>query len=211
MLQGVDLSGREVLEAMCGSGQTTGTLLARGARVTGLDISEASIESFRNRWPGCRTVCASIATSGLADDSFDAVVVVAGLHHLHPDLDRAIDEIHRVLKPGGMFCFVEPYGGGALPDAFRRLWYKVDPLFLDNEAAIDIDRMRDANAGRFEFVKETYGGNVAYLLVLNSLIFRVPLGLKRLYTPLALRLEEGLAPVLGKSFACFVLGQWRKK
>jgi SAM-dependent methyltransferase len=210
MLEGVDLEGREVLEAMCGSGQTTGSLLARGAKVTALDISQASIESFRSRWPECRTVCAPITGSGLPDSSFDVVVVVAGLHHLHPDLDGAMDEIHRLLKPGGTFCFVEPYRG-SLPDVFRRAWYKLDPLFLANEAAIDIDHLREKNAARFEFVKEAYGGNVAYLLVLNSLVFRIPLGLKRLYTPLVLRLEELLTRLLGRRFACSVLGQWRKR
>src|SRR5262245_54880026 len=39
MFEGMNLSGMEVLDAMCGSGQTTSYLLARGAKVTGLDIS----------------------------------------------------------------------------------------------------------------------------------------------------------------------------
>src|SRR5712692_4960538 len=40
MFAGIDLHGLDVLEAMCSNGQTTEFLLSRGARVTGLDISQ---------------------------------------------------------------------------------------------------------------------------------------------------------------------------
>jgi 2-polyprenyl-3-methyl-5-hydroxy-6-metoxy-1,4-benzoquinol methylase len=53
MFEGIELSGMNVLEAMCGSGQTTEYLLSKGAVVTGLDISPAEIDSFRGRWPDC--------------------------------------------------------------------------------------------------------------------------------------------------------------
>ena len=210
LLEGLDLRGRQVLEAMCGSGQTTKALLARGAEVTGLDISEASIRTFRERWPQCRTVCAPLARSELPAESFDAVVVVLGLHHLQPAVHAAIDEIHRVLKVGGMFCFMEPHVG-SVPDWFRKRWYSRDPLFLANEAAIDLDSLKAAHANQFEPIKESYGGNVAYLMVLNSMVFRVPLRLKRLYTPSLLRMEGGLGRFQGKRLACFAISQWRKK
>ena len=47
--------------------------------------------------PDCRTT------------SFDCVAVVGGLHHIHPNVKAAVREIHRVLKPGGHFCFMEPH------------------------------------------------------------------------------------------------------
>ena len=52
MLEGLNLAGMNVLDAMCGSGQTTEYLLARGATVTGLDISNQVVEIFRARWSG---------------------------------------------------------------------------------------------------------------------------------------------------------------
>ena len=48
---------------------------------------------------------------------------------------------------------------------------------------------------RFEFVGKRYGGNIAYLLVLNSLIFRIPLSWKRYYAPAALTIEAALSPL----------------
>src|SRR5713101_3331304 len=121
MFAGIDLHGLDVLEAMCGNGQTTEFLLSRGARVTGLDISTAeidSIDSFQQRWPGSDATCGSMLSSGFAGDSFDCVAVVGGLHHFHPHLSDALREIHRILKPGGRFCFAEPHQG-SLPDRVR--------------------------------------------------------------------------------------------
>src|ERR1043165_10071157 len=52
MFAGLNLDGLNVLDAMCGSGQTTEYLLARGANVTGLDISNEVIEQFQSRVTG---------------------------------------------------------------------------------------------------------------------------------------------------------------
>jgi SAM-dependent methyltransferase len=210
LLEGLDLRGRQVLEAMCGGGLTTQTLLDRGAEVTGLDISEACIESFRRRWPECRTACASIAQSGLPSEAFDAIVVVGGLHHLQPDVDPAVEEIHRLLKPGGSLCFFEPHAG-SLPDLVRQQWYKRDMMFGRNEAAIDLDHLKRKYLGSFEFVREVYGGNVGFLLVFNSLVLRIPLKLKRFYSPAVLRLEAAFSRFQSKRSACTVVCQWRKK
>jgi SAM-dependent methyltransferase len=211
LFEGLDLQGRQVLEAMCGGGLTTPGLLARGAHVTGIDISDACIESFRARWPQCRAVCASITNSGLPSESFDAVAVVGGLHHLQPNLDPAVDEIHRLLRPGGSFCFFEPHTG-SLPDWFRQRWYRRDvSMFSRNEAAIDIDDLKAKYARHFDFAKEQYCGNLAFLLVYNSMIFRIPLALKPWYTTALLRMEASLNRLQGRRLACVVIGQWRKK
>jgi ubiquinone/menaquinone biosynthesis C-methylase UbiE len=210
MLEGIDLTGMHVLEAMCGSGQTTDYLLSRGARVTGLDISSGLIASFKKKWPRCDSVCASIFDTQIKDNAFDCVVVVGGLHHLQPQVHQAVDEIHRVLKPGGYFCFAEPHAG-SLPDLARKLWYRHDVLFEKNERAIDIDDLRTENASRFDFLRTRYLGNIAYLLVLNSLIFRIPLQLKRVYAPVVMAIESAASPFLTRRLSCFVVCQWRKK
>jgi ubiquinone/menaquinone biosynthesis C-methylase UbiE len=209
MFEGLDLEGREVLEAMCGSGMTTRALLSRGASVTGLDISELAIGSFQRRWPECNVAQTSLIRSNLPSESFDAVVVVGGLHHLQPHVSEAVEEIHRVLRPGGSFCFFEPHTG-SLPDLFRRLWYKLDSRFAPNEAAIDVGALKREFGDRFEFVSETYGGNVAFLFVANSLVLRIPLSWKRFYTPALLRLETLIEGLQGKRLGCFVVGRWKK-
>jgi SAM-dependent methyltransferase len=210
MFKGMNLSGMKIIEAMCGSGQTTRYLISHGAQVTGLDISEETIKSFSRRWPESQAVCASMLDSGLSSDSYDAVAIVGGLHHLHPNLNTAINEIHRILKPGGYLCFVEPHKG-SFPDLIRRWWYKRDPLFADNEEAIDLSEMKRNFASRFIFNREQCLGGSAYLLVLNSMVFRIPLKLKPFYTPPLLFLESLISPIQGRLLSCFVVCQWRKK
>jgi SAM-dependent methyltransferase len=208
LLAGVDLEGRDVLEAMCGSGHSTGYLLERGARVTGLDVSPEVIARFREKWPQCRAVCDSILRSDLPDESYDVVVVVGGLHHLER-VDEALIEIHRLLRPGGSLCFYEPHTG-SLADRIRRRWYPRDSLFEESEAAIDIPLLKKEHADRFRVVRERYVGSVAYILVLNSLILRMPNLVKRLYSPVALWLERVLEPLLTRTFSCAVLSEWRR-
>src|SRR5256885_9355121 len=101
-------------------------------------------------------------SSGLSSESFDVVVVVGGLHHVQPRVDEAVDEIWRLLRPGGFFCFAEPHER-SLIDLVRRPWYKLDRLFERDERSIDVDRLEKRNQARFEFVSKRYGGNVAYL------------------------------------------------
>lgn len=209
MFQGIDLSGKHVLEAMCGNGQTTEYLLSKGAKVTGLDISTAEIDSFRDRFPNCEALCGSIFETGFAGDSFDCVAIVGGLHHLHPDINKAVTEIHRVLKPGGYFCFAEPYQG-SLPDIVRSFWYKHDKLFAANEASIDVGELKREFVTRFNFIDETHLGNIGYLLVLNSMVFRIPVRLKPLYTPIVMAGESLINRLVGKWSSCFVVCQWQK-
>jgi len=207
---GIPLQGAQVLEAMSGSGATTAFLKERGAIVSALDISEEEIARFRELWSDCDAHCVSILNTGLPDNAYDVVVVMGGLHHVHPHLNEAVREIHRILKPGGYFCFVEPHKGAFL-DVLRRHWYRADRYFLENEESIDLCQMQVDFSRSFEFIRETFGGNIAYLLVLNSLVLRVPLWLKPFISPFAIWVESWVRVLQGKTTSCFVIGQWRKR
>jgi SAM-dependent methyltransferase len=194
---------------MCGTGETTGYLIEKGARVTGLDISDAAVEIFKKKWPGCEGKCTSIFENNLTSGSFDIAVVIFGFHHVHPDIDKAFSEIHRVLKKGGLLCFVEPYEE-SVQDVFRRSWYKHDRMFAENEKAIDLKGLRKKWAPYFKFTEEHYGGGIAYLLVYNSMIFRIPHSIKRYYSELLFVLENIFRRLQGKLFSGFVICQWEK-
>lgn len=209
MFEGIDLSGLKVLDAMCGAGQTTAYLLSRGAQVTGLDLSKEVIRSFKNRWANCDAIQRSLLDSGLPSDYFDCVVIFGGLHHIHPHVTAALKEVNRVLKTGGYLCFMEPHSG-SLPDVIRRIWYKHDRFFADNEAAIDVESLEREFSSQFKSDKVEYRGNVAFLLVLNSLIFRIPLKAKPYYSPALIKLEALISKLQGKLNSCFVVARWQK-
>jgi SAM-dependent methyltransferase len=188
----------------------TRPLLGRGARVVGLDLSESQMQLFKRRFPQCAAVCASVTDTAFADASFDHVVVMGGLHHTHPKLEETMVELHRVLKPGGYLCFSEPHVG-SVSDVVRRIWYRLDPLFISNEASLDFERLKARFAGAFDFGEDHYLGNIGYLLIFNSLIFRVPLWLKRAYAPPLMHVERALSVFQNRRLSCFCVSQWRKR
>ncbi len=210
MFRGLDLAGKTALDGMCGSGSLSVYLSQQGAQVSGLDISPTQMAMYADKLPHCQAVCGSMMESGLPDASFDLIAVVGGLHHLHPQLPQAIDEVHRLLKPGGWFCFVEPHTG-SLPDILRGLWYRVDPLFEENEAAVDVAQIKRLNEHRFDFEIERYMGNVAYIVVLNSMVLRIPVQLKKYYAGAAMQLETVMNAMLPKLLACYTICRWRKR
>lgn len=209
LLEGINLSGKKVLEAMCGSGSASQYLVNHCASVTGLDISQEAIVSFKRRCPQSESICGTILKTPFLSNSFDCVVVVGGLHHLHPNLNEAVVEIHRVLKPGGFFCFAEPHKGSWL-DWARIIWYRFDPLFAKNEASVDLTILKKTCEKIFDFKKEHYGGSLAYLAVWNSLVLRIPKKIKSLYSPALMWLEKWFQRLQGKRISCFVICQWQK-
>src|ERR1041385_2244280 len=96
--------GLKVLEIGCGIG-TDGAQFARaGADYTGIDLTEASIELARKRFElsGLQGEfrVADAEQLEFADGTFDLVYSHGVLHHT-PDIEAAVREIHRVLKPAG--------------------------------------------------------------------------------------------------------------
>ena len=94
-------AGRTVLELGCGTGIFTERLARTGADVTAIDISPDLLDKARTReLPATVSLRLGNAEAlDFADGRFDAVVGSSVLHHLH--VDRALSEVHRVLRPGG--------------------------------------------------------------------------------------------------------------
>lgn len=209
MLGDINLQGKWVLEAMCGSGQTTKYLLLKGARVIGLDMNSEFISSFNKNFPDCQSIESSIFDFK-ARDKFDCVVISNGLHHLQPELDRAIDIIYDSLKPSGFFCFTDPHKG-SIPNFFRKLWYKCDKYCGENSDALALTDLYKKNGNRFRFIKKKYSGTIAHLFVFNSMAFRIPYPLKKIYTPLFILLEKMIDKFQNPLTSCITVQVWQKK
>jgi len=140
------VKGKTVLDAGCGNGYLCRLLSKKGAEMVGVDVSRKSIEiaqAFEKKEPlGIEYHVGSICNLSMcADAAFDAVVSNLVLQDLQ-DLDGALRELHRVLKPGGKLvfsimhpCFSSPpvHGWVRKPvDSHRSedwLYWKVDHYF----------------------------------------------------------------------------------
>ena len=107
VLGSIDL-GDDVLEIGPGPGMSTDWLRERVARVTSVEIDRKLAAALTQRMAGTNvTVIEADATSmALTDASFSGAVSFTMLHHVPtPQLqDRVLAEVHRVLRPGGVFA-----------------------------------------------------------------------------------------------------------
>lgn len=116
--------GTEVLDAGCGSGQFALALAARGARVTGVDLSPEMIRLAQdyavrtNPAAPVRLTVGSVDALPLADASVDAVHARMVLPFV-PDVPAALREFRRVLRPGGRLLAST---AGALSPIYRESW-----------------------------------------------------------------------------------------
>jgi SAM-dependent methyltransferase len=116
------LAGLRVLDFGCGHGMGAVVLARRGARVTALDLSHGYLAEARRRAAVNGVAVQFVQGDGerlpFADASFDRVWGNAVLHHL--DVGRAAGELRRVLRPGGVAVFCEPWGENPLLAWARR-------------------------------------------------------------------------------------------
>lgn len=115
-------AGATVLEYGCSDGRNAPTYRQLGAhRILGVDISEISIAKARERYGDWAEfhACDAQKLSMLDDSSVDAIFGRAILHHL--DFEAAIQEIVRLLCPGGSAFFIEPLYDNPASMIFRRL------------------------------------------------------------------------------------------
>jgi demethylmenaquinone methyltransferase / 2-methoxy-6-polyprenyl-1,4-benzoquinol methylase len=114
--------GDRVLDACCGTGDLALAALSAGGRVTGLDFSEGMLDRAQRKSNDVEWVCGDALALPFADASFDAVTVGFGVRNLE-NLDRGLQEFHRVLRPGGRLAVLEITRPRGLLALFYRLWF----------------------------------------------------------------------------------------
>jgi ubiquinone/menaquinone biosynthesis C-methylase UbiE len=158
-------AGRDghVLEYGCAYGEWS-LLWAQDARaVTGIDLSEVAILKARHAaiLQGARNVDFVVDNAEamqLPDESVDVIAGSGIVHHL--DIPKAMLEVRRVLRAGGVAIFAEPLGHNPLVNWYRK---RTPELRTPDEHPLlmhDIERM----SREFSSYKVTYFGLISPLL-----------------------------------------------
>ena len=106
LLAGVDLRGKDVLDAGCGTGRFSEAACRRGATVISLDIGARLLREVRQRCPAT-VVCGDVTRMALPSGRFDVVISSECIEHT-PSPATAVAELVRVCKPGGRVVITCP-------------------------------------------------------------------------------------------------------
>ena len=116
--------GADILDYGCGIGPSIKKVINfQPNKITGIDISEISIkkakEETRNLSSKVELLVDNCEKTKFKDNQFDIVYGLGILHHL--EFSKCLDEIFRILRPGGSLLFIEPLGTNPLINVYRKL------------------------------------------------------------------------------------------
>ncbi len=108
MQEWVELRDRNVLDAGCGAGGYVDFLYSLGANVEGIEFEKNKVNQWHAAHPGGQRVKqGDLSQIDYGDAVFDVVLLNEVLEHV-PDDNLALNEIHRVMKPGGILFLFSP-------------------------------------------------------------------------------------------------------
>ncbi len=137
--------GARILDAGCGSGRNM-VELARHGTVTGIELSETSVQLARARESG-EVVEGSVLDMPFADASFDLAVSLDVIEHLEDDL-AALRELRRTVAPGGALLVTVP--------AYQWLWSGHDVINHHHRRYTRRSMQRVAEQAGWRQVRTTY-------------------------------------------------------
>lgn len=119
-----DVRGKRVLELGSGAGEGAVYLALKGAHVVASDLSPGMLEVVRNVAARFGTTVSTVVQSAedlsaCDDESVDIVYGANVMHHV--DIARCLNEVLRVLKPGGRAAFWDPVAYNPVINRYRRM------------------------------------------------------------------------------------------
>jgi len=155
----LSLENKSIIEAGCGAGYGLKLIYKNfhPESLTGFDILPEELELARKRNIPAKLLISDITNINLRSSTYDATFVLTVLHHV-PDYSKALKEIHRILKPGGILL-IDDLNKRAI-DFFR--------IFL---------RVKHPKKARFEWFELYRAIKDAGFKVLRKKIFFIGFGL----------------------------------
>jgi ubiquinone/menaquinone biosynthesis C-methylase UbiE len=144
-----ELAGRtHVLDLGCGDGQIARALAAQGSDVLGVDPTQLHIDIAIERGGGPRYLLGGATEIPADDNSFDAVVACLVFEHID-QMDEAMAEVARVLKPRGQFSFflnhplLQTPGSGWIDDHIidpPEQYWRIGPYLVETESIEEVEK-----------------------------------------------------------------------
>jgi SAM-dependent methyltransferase len=122
----INFRGERYLDVGCGNGAFTIGLGREFSEVCGIDVEEARLAEFHQKVEdrdlrNYTVLSMSAEMMDFPDNYFDVITAIEVIEHI-PSLGAALDEIHRVLKPGGIFGITCP--NRLFPFETHGIWWR---------------------------------------------------------------------------------------
>jgi len=136
-----------VLDLGCGDGQIARALASTGVSVVGVDPTTNQIDVAAERAGGPVFAQAGAAVLPFSDGAFDGVIACLVFEHID-DVDAAIGEVSRVLRPGGRFTFMlnhpllQTPGSGWIDDHMvdpPEQYWRIGPYLVEAETVEQVE------------------------------------------------------------------------
>ncbi len=98
-----------ILEAGCGTAQYVTALKANNYNCFGLDYAFKTMQKARQIVDGLCLVCGDITALGISNNAFDAIISIGVVEHRRSGPDVFLQEMRRILRPGGVLLISVPY------------------------------------------------------------------------------------------------------
>lgn len=137
-----------MLDVGCGEGQVARVAADHGLEVVGVDPSHTQVLLARERASGPSYLQGSATGIGVGDESVDVVVACLVFEHI-ADVDAALAEVVRVLRPGGRFLFLlnhpllQTPGSGWIDDQILdppEQYWRIGPYLTEADTIEEVER-----------------------------------------------------------------------
>ena len=159
----------KLLEIGAGMGENTSSLLDMSFKVTSTDISSKSVEVMRNRFSKYSNFSVEVADMEklpFNNESFDVVCSAGSLSY--GDNDTVLNEIHRVLKPDGVFIVIDSLNNNPIYRFNRYMHYLKGDRSKSTLIRMPTMSLIDKYTGKFGHAKVKFFGTITWAFPLLS-------------------------------------------
>ena len=98
-----------ILEGGCGLGRWLIYLSKRGYDIEGIELNENAVKKIKDFDRNLKVITGNILEMPYDDNTFSALISLGVIEHFKEGPQKALKEIYRVLKPGGVLFVTVPY------------------------------------------------------------------------------------------------------